>query len=38
MHLNNEIVYKHNIIKEYKATDEHIPAEEDFHILNVEVR
>ena len=37
MHLNNELVYKHNLIREYQSAEEHIPAEEDFHILNVEM-
>ena len=37
MHLNNELVYKHNLIREYEDAEEHIPAEEDFHILNVEM-
>jgi len=37
MHQNNELVFKHNLINEYLASDEKILAEEDFHILNLEV-
>lgn len=37
MHQNNELVFKHNLIGEYLSSDEQILAEEDFHILNIEV-
>jgi hypothetical protein len=37
MHQNNELVFKHNLIAEYLPSDEQILAEEDFHILNIEI-